>query len=167
MSENQNAEAQQPVPPLVINGQYIKDLSFEVPAAPGIFADLNNTAPEINVHVDVSAQTLHNNVHEVVLTIKAVSTLKLGDKPEDTRPVFMVDLAYAGLFTLNVPEEHIQGVLLVDCAHILFPFARNIIANATRDGAFPPLLLQPIDFVQLFNMRMAQASAEANAAQKN
>ena len=140
-------------PPLVVNGQYIKDFSFEVPNAPDIFAELGQSAPEIPISIDIRANHLQNNSFEVVLHIQIDS--KLGGKP-----AFIVDLAYAGVFTLHVPQEHLQPMLLVECPRLLFPYARNIVADATRDGGFPPLMLQPIDFVQLYRQRMERMAAE-------
>ncbi|MGE5548134.1 MAG: protein-export chaperone SecB [Solirubrobacterales bacterium] len=145
------------MPPMVVNGQYIKDLSFEVPGAPAIFGEMSGQSPEIPIHVDIDAQPLNDNVYEVVLHIKVEAKL-----PE--KPVFIVELAYGGIFTLNVAPEHVQPMLLVECPRMLFPFARTIIADMTRDGGFPPLMIQPIDFVQLYRSRMEQSSHEAGHA---
>lgn len=138
---------------LVINGQYVKDLSFESPNSPGILAELQNQKPDINVNVDVQATKLEGpevaNFYEVILDMRA--ELKLGEKVG-----FIVELKYAGVFTINVPEEHLGGMLLVECPRILFPFARNILADATRDGGFVPLMLQPIDFAVMYQANMAQ-----------
>ncbi|OEJ64417.1 protein-export chaperone SecB [Magnetovibrio blakemorei] len=138
---------------LAIHGQYVKDLSFESPNAPGILADLQNQQPDINVNVDVQAAKLEGpqaaNYYEVILDMRA--ELKLGEKVG-----FIVELKYAGVFAINVPEEHLGGMLLVECPRILFPFARNILADATRDGGFVPLMLQPIDFAAMYQANMAQ-----------
>lgn len=142
-------EPETSAPPISVNGQYIKDLSFEVPSAPGIFADMREQSPDIPIHVDINAAKLEEGLFEVVLHLKIEAHL-----PD--KPVFIVELAYAGLFTLNVPTEHLQPVLLIECPRILFPFARNIIADVTRDGGFPPLMLQPIDFVALYRSRADQ-----------
>ncbi|HTH16963.1 MAG TPA: protein-export chaperone SecB [Magnetospirillum sp.] len=148
---SENTELQQ----LVVNGQYVKDLSFEVPGAPGIYMEMQGQAPNIPIHVDINASKLGDNSYEVVLHLKVEARL------EDNRPVFIVELAYGGIFTLNIPAEHLQPMLLIECPRLLFPFARNIIADTTRDGGFPPLMIQPIDFVQLFRARMEAAQAEA------
>ncbi len=149
--ENTAAQA----PALAINGQYIKDLSFESPNTPGILSELQNQQPDVNVNVDVNAAKLEGaeNVFEVALDMRA--ELKLGEKVG-----FMVELKYAGVFTINVPEEHLSPVLLVECPRMLFPFARNIIADATRDGGFVPLLLQPIDFAGMYQANLAQQANE-------
>lgn len=149
MTEN-NAENQ---PPLVVNGQYVKDLSFEVPGAPGIYGEMQGGNNDIAIHVDINATPLKDNVFEVVLHLKVDA--KAGEKA-----VFIAELAYGGVFTINVPQEHLQAMALIECPRLLFPFARQIIADITRDGGFPPLMIQPIDFVQLFRSRMEQAAAE-------
>lgn len=152
MSEANNSDSA--LPPLVVNGQYVKDLSFEVPGAPAIFADMQGQNPNIPIHVDINAQQLHDNTFEVVLHLKIEARLP------DNRPVFIVELAYGGIFTINVAPEHVQAMLLIECPRLLFPFARTIVADMTRDGGFPPLMVQPIDFVQLFRARMEAAQSE-------
>lgn len=149
MSEANNSDSA--LPPLVVNGQYVKDLSFEVPGAPAIFGEMQGQAPDIPINVDITAQQLQDNTFEVVLHLKVEARLA------DKRPVFIAELAYGGIFTVNVPAEHVQPILLIEAPRLLFPFARTIIADATRDGGFPPLMIQPIDFVQLFRSRMEAA----------
>lgn len=147
----ENNEAAQPA--LVVNGQYIKDLSFEVPGAPGIYGEMQGRNPEIAIHVDINAGGLRDSVFEVVLHLKV-------EAKDEAKTVFIAELAYGGVFTLNVPQEHLQAMLLIECPRMLFPFARAIIADMTRDGGFPPLMIQPIDFVQLFRSRMEAAAQE-------
>ncbi|MEG3616953.1 protein-export chaperone SecB [Magnetovibrio sp. PR-2] len=144
-----NAEAQQP--PLVINGQYIKDLSFESPNSPGILGELQGAQPDVNVNVDTKAGKLEgaDNVYEVVLDMRA--ELKVADKVG-----FLAELKYAGVFTINVPQEHLGPVLLIECPRMLFPFSRNILGDVTRDGGFVPLMLQPIDFAALYQQNLNQ-----------
>ncbi len=151
MSDTNQSES---LPPLVVNGQYVKDLSFEVPGAPAIFAEMQGQNPNIPIHVDINAQQLHENTYEVSLHLKIEARL------DDNRPVFIVELVYGGIFTVNVAPEHVQAMLLIECPRLLFPFARTIIADMTRDGGFPPLMIQPIDFVQLFRARMEAANAQ-------
>lgn len=159
--ENQGAEAaQNQQPPLIINAQYTKDLSFEAPEAPNIFGFLQKQQPDIQINVDVKAQPFEINgktLYEVSLIINA--DCKAGDKVG-----FVLELNYAGLFTINVPEEHLQPMLLIECPRLLFPFARNILADVSRDGGFPPLMLGPIDFVAMYQQQMADMQA---AAQKD
>ena len=154
-----------PQPPLVINIQYIKDLSFEVPGAPQVYTSLR-AAPRVDINLDVQARRVQEgqNVFEVTLTIRAEaqeSTTNGGNPPGQR--LFLAELSYAGVFTLNnVPENTVEPVLLVECPRILFPFARNILTDVTRDGGFPPVLLQPIDFLSLWQARRQQAAAAAN-----
>jgi len=150
---NGGADAAAQQPPLAINGQYIKDLSFESPNSPGILAELQNQQPDVNVNIDVQAAKVEGpegaSMFEIVLDIRA--DLKLGEKVG-----FIIELKYAGVFTLNVPEEHLGAMLLIECPRLLFPFARNILADTTRDGGFVPLMLQPIDFAAMYQANLAQ-----------
>lgn len=133
-----------------INLQYVKDLSFENPNAPRSLVASAQTRPDINVSVNVTAQSLGGNVFETILQIAAQA------KTEDNS-AFLCELSYAGVFTLdNFPENQVQPFLLIEAPRILFPFARRIIADATRDGGFPPLMLEPIDFVQIYKHQQQQ-----------
>lgn len=165
MSETTQAPPAQP--PLVVNAQYVKDLSFEVPNAPEVFSTLR-TQPNVNINLDVQARRINDgqDVFEVTLQIKAEATegpaQPNGQASE--KAVFIAELAYCGVFTLNgVPAESIEPVLLVECPRLLFPYARNILADVTRDGGFPPVLLQPIDFVALWQSRRQGQAQTANA----
>jgi preprotein translocase subunit SecB len=151
----------------VVNIQYVKDLSFEVPGAPQVFTQLR-TQPQVNINLDVQARRVQEgqNVFEVAIIIRAEAhdTTAQGNGQAAPVPptVFVAELTYAGVFTLNgLPENAIEPVLLVECPRILFPFARNILSDVTRDGGFPPVLLQPIDFVALWQARRAQNQAPA------
>ena len=158
----------QPVQPLTVNIQYVKDLSFEVPGAPEIYTTLRSQ-PNVNINLDVQARRIQDgqDVFEVTLQIKAEATetpaaANGAASGPDAKPVFIVELSYSGVFTLNgVPEETVEPVLLVECPRLLFPYARNILADVTRDGGFPPVLLQPIDFVSLWQNRRAQTGPVA------
>ena len=134
--------------------QYIKDLSFENPNAPAIYQSTN--APGIDVQFNIGAQQVGEEVHEV--------TLKIDVRAEGNGEVaFIVELAYAGLFGLrNVPAEHLQPFLLGEAPRLLFPFARRVLADAVRDGGFPPLLLEPIDFGQLYLQQAEQGGQQPN-----
>ena len=128
--------------------QYVKDLSFENPNAPAIYQ--SQQPPEIDVQFNIGSGQVGDDVHEV--------TLKIDVKAESAgQTAFIVDLSFAGLFGFrNVPAEQIQPFLLGEAPRLLFPFARRVLADAVRDGGFPPLLLEPIDFGQLY-MQQAQA----------
>jgi preprotein translocase subunit SecB len=165
MSETTNPPIPQPgqqMPPLVVNVQYIKDLSFEVPNAPEIYATLRSQ-PQVAINLDVQARPLQDgqNVYEVVLAVKAEAREPVQNGGEG-RPVFIAEMQYAGVFTLNgVPQESVEPLLLIECPRLLFPFARTVLSDVTREGGFPPVLLQPIDFVGLWHSRR-QAVANAN-----
>lgn len=157
----QAAGAAQPM--LAINSQFIKDLSFEVPNGAQIFAAMQKAQPNISLNLDVQANPVDEaaNQFEVVLHIKA--DCKIGDMVG-----FIVELIYSGVFTVNMPKEHLHPVLLIECPRLLFPFARNILADVTRDGGFPPLMLGLVDFAALYQARLneiakQQAAGAANA----
>ena len=140
---------------LIVNAQYIKDLSFENPRAPQSLIQ-QTTQPSVDINVDVKAQNLGPEVFEVVLTINVTARTQ-------EAPVFLVELAYGTVVTVkNVPQEMLAPLVLVETPRIAFPFARAIIANATRDGGFPPLMINPIDFAEL--LRRQQADAQVIAA---
>jgi len=136
-------------PPLVIQAQYVKDLSFEVPGAPGIFAELQKSKPDMQIRIDVQTGNLTENTHEVVLHIHA--ECKVTDQV-----AFILELSYGGVFTLNVPAEHVRPVLMIECPRLLFPYARQVISGTTLDGGFLPLMLAPVDFATLYQRQMQQ-----------
>ena len=133
---------------LIINAQYIKDLSFENPRAPQSLMQ-QTVPPSVEINVDVKAQGVGGDAYEVILTINA--SAKVQDEA-----LFLVELSYGGLITVrNVPEELLSTIVLVETPRLLFPFARNIIAETTRDGGFPPLLINPIDFSEVLRRNAA------------
>jgi len=140
-------------------------LSFEVPGAPHIYSHLR-AQPQVNINLDVQARRVQEgqSVFEVAVVIRAEAhepSQGNGQSSASPATAFVAELTYAGVFTLNgIPDNAIEPVLLVECPRILFPFARNILADVTRDGGFPPVLLQPIDFVALWQARRSQARAE-------
>jgi preprotein translocase subunit SecB len=137
---------------LIVNAQYIKDLSFENPRAPQSLTQ-QTTAPAVDINVDVNAQNLNPETYEVVLTIKA--SAKINDEA-----LFLLELVYGAVVTVrNMPRDMLPAVLLVETPRLMFPFARNIIADATRDGGFPPLMVNPIDFSDLLRRNTAEAPA--------
>ena len=133
--------------------QYIKDLSFENPNAPAIFQSA--TAPAIDVQFNIAANQVGEEVHEAVLKIEVRAEV-------EGTVAFIVDLTYAGIFGFrNIPGDQIQPFMLTEAPRLLFPFARRVLADCVRDGGFPPLLLEPIDFAQLY---LQQAEAQAQGA---
>ena len=138
---------------LAINGQYIKDLSFEAPNTPGVFNLLQTEIPNIQVDIDVQGEGKSDNLFEVVLKVRAEANVK-------NEGVYICELSYAGLFSINVPQEHLGPVLMIECPLILFPFLRRVIADVTGDGGFAPLMLSPVDFAALYQQRVKQAQDE-------
>jgi preprotein translocase subunit SecB len=140
-------------PQVAVMTQYVKDLSFENPNAPAVYQW--QTQPRIDVGFNLGAQQVGEDVHEVTLKIDVHA------QAED-RTAFRVEVLYAGLFGIrNVPEEQMSPFLYAEAPRILFPFARQIVAEAVQNGGFPPLLLDPIDFAGAFMQQAAQAQAEA------
>ena len=131
-----------------INAQYVKDLSFEGPALPMILSELKG-APSISVDIDVKANRGAEKIYMVDLTVKTKAV-----KPDDQKVVFICELTYGGLVTLDVPPEHVEPLLLVEIPHLLFPYARAIIANTTREAGLPPLQINPVDFAALYRQRV-------------
>lgn len=136
-------------PSLKILGQYMKDFSFENPNAPQSLAP-QQQQPDINIAVNVNAKNLGPNDFEVELHLDAKAT-------GEGKVVFAAELLYAGIFRLeNFPQNLLHAAVLIECPRMLFPFARQIMAEATRNGGFPPLMLDPIDFATMYQRRMAQ-----------
>src|SRR5262249_12690098 len=150
------AAAGSPAYQLVINTQYLKDLSFESPRAPQTLM-AQREAPEVNLTADVKARSLGPEVFEVVLNMGAHARQK-------EEPVFAVELPYAAVVTVkDAPAELVPLLVFVETPRILFPFARAVIANATRDGGFPPLLINPIDFADLLRREHERTLKEQEA----
>lgn len=141
-------------PSLKILGQYMKDFSFENPNAPQSLAP-QTQQPDINIAVNVNAKNLGPNDFEVELHLDAKAT-------GDGKVVFAAELLYAGIFRLeNFPQNVLHAAVLIECPRMLFPFARQIMAEATRNGGFPPLMLDPIDFATMYQRRIAQQKQQA------
>lgn len=159
--------ADQPQPqqiPLTIQAQYLKDLSFENPQAPGHFAELQAAGaaqgPNVNIEVSTNARALGSDNYEVTLVLR-------GEAKHEDRTLFLAEVSYAGVFTVSgFNEEQAKPLLLIEAPRHLFPFARAILADATRDGGFPPLMIHPIDFADLYRRQQAQsAPAQPSAPQ--
>jgi preprotein translocase subunit SecB len=140
-------------PVLNILAQYVKDLSFENPGAPGSLRG-RDKAPGININVNVNANPVSDKEYDVTLTLSAKATY-------DKDVLFNAELVYGGVFRVDgFPQEAMLPILFVECPRLLFPFARQIIAEATRNGGFPPLLIDPIDFAGMFQQRVAEEQAK-------
>ncbi len=149
----QSAQAQ---PRLAIVSQYVKDLSFENPRAPQGLA--GGERPEIQINVDTRGRRIEGERYETELVIRV-------DAKASGQTVFVCELNYGGLFTIaNMPEEAVQPVLMIECPRLLFPFARRVVADATRDGGFPPLMIDPIDFLTLYRRRVQQQQEQGDGA---
>lgn len=140
-------------PQVALIAQYVKDLSFENPNAPAVYQWQDQ--PQIDVQFNIGSQTVGEDVYEVALKIEVKATA-------EDKTAFQVELLYGGLFGIrNVPEDQIQPFLLAEAPRLLFPFARRVLADAIRDGNFPPLLLEPIDFGALYLAQQQQQEAVA------
>lgn len=144
-------------PQVNVLAQYIKDLSFENPGAP---ASLRTTdkQPKFQINFNVQAQGIGEDIYEVLLTLEATA------KAEDQN-IYALELVYGGAFRLkDLPEQAMRPFLFIECPALLFPFARRLMADLTREGGFAPLALDPIDFASLYRQRIAEEKKQAEAA---
>ena len=132
--------------PIAIHNQYIKDLSLEIPYAPEIFKQVNSQ-PELKVDVSVESKKIEDS-YNVSLKINLNGDI-------EGKKLFVLELSYAALVTLNVPAEHVEPVIAVEIPRLLFPFARNVVTQCLVEGGLPPLMLSPIDFASLYMARKA------------
>ena len=160
MSDDKNGATQQAAAPgMKIINQYIRDMSFEnIAAQKNLGGDLK---PEVNVQVNLDANKKNETGYEVALKLNVTA------KSED-QPVFVLEIDYAGLFTIeNVPDDQIHPFLMIECPRMIFPFLRRVISDVTRDGGFPPLNLDSMDFVQLYRNEIQRRVAENAKAKAN
>jgi preprotein translocase subunit SecB len=143
---------------LIIHNQYLKDLSFENPGGPARLAELQQ-GPDIKVDIKVDSRHLEERHYEVELSFDVSAKVK-------ERTAFLVELCYVGVVTIGekVEEAHVDPLLRVEAPRYLFPFARNILADVTRTGGFPPLLINPIDFAQMYLRQQAAAAPPSGTA---
>lgn len=136
-----------PKTPLTIGAQYIKDFSFENPNAPHAILNLSQP-PEVAMDVDVKVNQFQDNAYEVCLTLSANA------KSDDT-VLFMIEIVYAAIVQVDpsLEDDYIEKLLLIETPRLIFPFARAIVADSSREGGYPPLLINPIDFVDLYHKR--------------
>jgi len=156
-NENGNGAgaADQQGPSLNTLVQYIKDFSFENPNAPrSLTQQQQQGGPQISLQVNVHANALGENDIETILTLEGKATL-------NDETLFAFELSYAGVFRIQgVPQEQLHAVVMIDCPRLLFPFARAIVAEAVRNGGFPPLYIDPIDFAALYRQRVEEMQAQ-------
>jgi preprotein translocase subunit SecB len=150
-TDGEELTAQKPIEAQVV-AQFIKDLSFENPSVGKLLEGPSDT-PNIKIEINVGAKRLQAELFESAIEFKAVATSKDGT-------IYDLEIVYAGLFRLkNIPEQALEPFLLINCPTLIFPFLRRIVADITREGGFPPLLLDPIDFAQLFVRRKQEMAA--------
>lgn len=154
--ENGAAPAQPPQVQMRVLGQFIRDLSFEnALAVKGVEGEVK---PEINVEVSLDAKKRPtDNQYEIISKYKVTSKNAGTDQP-----LFLLEMEYGGIFHIeNVPEEQLHPFLMIECPRMLFPFVRRIVSDVTRDGGFPPLNLDTVDFLALYRQEIARRSAAA------
>ncbi len=152
-------EATQPPVQAQVVGQYIKDLSFENPNVDKLI-DGPGEQPNLQLEVNVGAKRVGTDLYESAIEFKAVANNKIGT-------IYDMELVYAGLFRIkNLPEHALEPFLLINCPSIIFPFVRRLVADITREGGFPPLLLDPIDFASLFVRRQQEMAQKQSEGQK-
>lgn len=155
----QPGTAQQPAPAqLNVLAQYIKDMSFENPNAPRSLQPAQQQ-PAINIQINVGAKPMSDTDFEVELKVE-------GKAETAGSTLFQFELVYAGVFRLqNIPQQDMHPIMMIECPRLLFPFAREIISNAVMNSGFPPLRIDPVDFVGLYRQRMTELQAQAQAPQ--
>jgi len=147
-----NGSAGATTPTLNILTQYIKDFSFESPNAPNSLRQ-RDKAPSINIGINVNANSMGDDMYDVTLSINA----RAGEEDD---VLFNIELVYGGVFLVkNFPQEHMMPIIFIECPRLLFPFARQIMADVSRNGGFPPLMIDPIDFAAMYQQRMAEEAA--------
>ena len=157
MEEKQNTvNAEQAA--LMIHSQYIKDMSLEIPMAPQIFAEMNK-APNVKIDFSMGNKKLEGNNYEVTLTAKLNADV-------NDKKLFIVELTYGSVVTVNVPEEHFEPIMYIELPRLLFPFVRSIIANSLSAAGLPAMLISPIDFVAMYNAKKAKEAEAANKEDK-
>lgn len=137
-----------PQSPIRMHGQYVKDMSFEVPNAPDVFREIHQTQPEIQISLDTGVRNLQGNTFEVTLSVQVDATV-------NGKKAFILELAYCSFveFAPNMPEEHKHPVLLIEVPRQMFPFVRHLVSITTGQGGFPPMMLDMIDFAGLYRSR--------------
>ena len=155
MSEEKNNEATQENAPIFrMQKMFLKDLSFENPNAPQIFLE-QNPSPKVDINLEVKHTKLDDENWDVTLAINASL------KGEDDKTIFIIEIEHAGIFTLkNIPDDHIRAVLSVECPTLLFPFTRQIMSQVSVDGGFMPFMMDPVNFMALYQNSQQQQDNE-------
>ncbi|AGF77379.1 protein translocase subunit secB [Desulfocapsa sulfexigens DSM 10523] len=157
--ENANNNAAEDTNPVFrMQKMYIKDFSFENPNAPGVF-QAQNQEPKVEVNLKLNNKKLDDNHYEVALQI----TAKILDSGNNNKTMFIMEIEHAAAFLMrNIPAEHLEMVLGVDCPTLLFPFTRQIVSQISVDGGFIPFLMEPINFMALYQNSKQEAAAAKN-----
>lgn len=152
------ANAANAAPTLNLVGQYIRDLSFENPGAPAsIMGGAGQPGFGVNINVGVKKQA--DDIYAVELTLNAKAE-------RDKTLLFNVELVYGGVFRIrNVPEDRLPELLMIECPRLIFPFARQVLASVTQQGGFPPLMMEPVDFVSIYRQNLQRLAAQQQAGQ--
>ena len=163
MSATNGGPQPQATPQIGVLAQYVKDFSFENPNAPRSMAPTGQQ-PTINIQVNVDAAPMSSTDFEVTLRLEGKAELP----GQPAMMLFSFELVFGGLFRIqNVPAESMQPIVLIECPRLLFPFAREIVATGVRNGGFPPLLLDPVDFVSLYRQRLGAAAPPSQPVNPN
>ncbi|OQX19900.1 MAG: protein-export chaperone SecB [Desulfobulbaceae bacterium A2] len=150
MTEEQSAPQNQPE--FRMQKMYLKDLSFESPNTPAVFLQ-QNQAPKVDFHLKLANRKVDDDHWEVSLAI----TAKILDRNNNDAVLFVVEVEHAAVFLLrNIPDEHIERILAIDCPFMLFPFTRQVVGQLSLDGGFTPFLMEPINFIALYENRNKQ-----------
>jgi preprotein translocase subunit SecB len=153
-----NPQATAPAPSFNLMGQYIRDLSFENPGAPGSIM-LGGAQPKFNVGINVGVKKQSDEIYGVEISLNAKAD-------RDGTVLFQVELVYGGVYRVkNVPENQLPQLLMVECPRLLFPFARQLLASVTQQGGFPPLVMEPVDFGQIYLQNLRAMQSQQNAPQ--
>jgi preprotein translocase subunit SecB len=154
MTNGNGAPLENAAPPqLNVLAQYIKDLSFENPNSPASLGP-QDKQPQINIQINVTAKNVGEHDYEISLAIE-------GKGENEGTVLFAFELIYAGVFRVqNVAQENLHPLIMIECPRLLFPFAREIISTSVRNGGFPPLMLDPVDFVGLYRQNMARQAEQ-------
>ncbi len=156
MTENAAATEAKEKPILRMQKMYIKDLSFENPNAPEMFRTTQKVEPNVELNLKLNNRKVSEEHWEVSLEISA----KVVTKEDDAKVLFILEVEHAGVFLLkNIPEKHLAMVLGVECPTMLFPFTRQVVSQASVDGGFMPFLMEPINFLSLFQNSQKEQTA--------
>jgi len=160
-NNDQQANNQTEAPIFRLQKMYVKDLSFENPNAPAVFAT-KQSEPKVEVNLGLKHNSIEGDgLYEVTLSLTAKVT-----QGEEAKTMFIIEIEHCAVFTIkNIPEQHIPTVLAVDCPSMMFPYTRQIISQLTVDGGFVPFLMEPVNFLALYQNQLRQAAGQEQKQQ--